>query len=175
MSIERLKELFHELDCIEYKRCKLASGRYSNYKVSCDSLFKNEEARQIIGEIGYRMFMKIEGNENYEIIGVVTGGNEFAKIVAEVCGRKAISADPHTNKISGTIEKRKACYFEDTVTSGGSILKCDRLVRKQNRNIKKRKALSIAYREEDGLEKLRKNGIELSYILSKTDLGIIEH
>ena len=169
MLRERLKELIHELNCIQYGRFKLASGGVSNYKIFCDPLFENSEAREILGIIGYRMLEEIESEKTYDIVGVVTGGYEFAKLVAEKANRKAVSVNPHNNEIKGTI-KRDVCYLEDVVTSGGSIRKCRNIIKKSITSIKDDKALCIVDREENGRENLRKNRIELESILTKSDL-----
>jgi len=165
MSIERLKELVHELDCIKYGRFPLASGGFSYYKIICDALFENSEAREVLGTLGYEMFKGID--KTYEIVGVVTGGYEFAKLVADKAGRKVIGVNPHNGEVIGKVEKENVCYFEDVVTKGGSILK--------SRNILGRysdKAISIVDRQEGGLENLRENGIRLRSILTRTDLRI---
>jgi len=168
MSIERLKELVHELDCIKYGRFPLASGGFSYYKIICDPLFENPEVREILGTLGYEMLKEIENGKNYEIVGVVTGGYEFAKLVADKAGRKTIGVNPHNGDVIGKVEKENVCYFEDVVTKGGSILK--------SRNILGRyfddNAISIVDRQEGGLENLRKNRIELKSILTRTDLMI---
>jgi orotate phosphoribosyltransferase len=172
MSKERLKEMFHELDCIEYGTFELASGGVSNYKVFCDPLFKNEEAREILGKLGYQMFREIEGRKTYEILGVMTGGYEFAKIVAEIAGRNVVGVNPHNNEIKGTIRRRNICYFEDVVTSGGSILKSSEIIRSLHPLIESNKAISIVDREDGGRYNLKRNKIYLKYILTKRELGI---
>ena len=172
MLRERLKELFHELNCIQYGKFKLASGGISNYKIFCDPLFENSESREILSRIGYRMLQEIESEKTYEIVDVVTGGYEFAKLVSERAGREAVSVNPHNNEIKGIPIEGNICYFEDVVTKGGSILKCHNIIKNFIPNIKDKKALCIVDREENGIENLRKNGIELKYILTKSDLDI---
>jgi len=167
MSIERLKELVYELDCIKYGRFPLASGGVSNYKIICDPLFENPETREILGTLGYEMLRGIESNKTYEIVGVVTGGYEFAKLVADKSGRKVISVNPHNGEVIGKVEKENVCYFEDVVTKGGSILKSRSILGRYSDN-----AVSIVDRQEGGLENLRENGIELRSILTRTDLAI---
>lgn len=167
LSIERLKELFHELNCIQYGRFQLASGGTSDYKIFSDPLFKNSEAREILGNIGYEMFKEIE---QYEIVGVVTGGYEFAKLVAERAGRESIGVNPHNGEIKGIPKKENFCYFEDVVTKGGSILKCRKILNKNDG--KDNRSITIVDREEGAKENLRKNGIELKSILTKTELGL---
>lgn len=170
MSIERLKELFYELKCIQYGNFKLASGGTSNYKIICDSLFENSEAREIIGTLGYKMLKELESEKTYEIVGVVTGGYEFAKLVAEKTCRKAVGVNPHNGEVIGKVEKENVCYFEDVVTKGGSIIKSRNILGRHFR--KDNHAISIVDRQEGGLENLRENGIELRSILTKTDLMI---
>jgi orotate phosphoribosyltransferase len=170
LSIERLKELFYELKCIQYGNFKLASGGTSNYKIICDPLFENSEAREIIGTLGYKMLKGVENRKPYEIVGVITGGYEFAKLVAEKIGRKVIGINPHNGEVIGKVEKENVCYFEDVVTKGGSILKCRNILERHFR--KDDHAMSIVDRQEGGLENLRENGIELRSILTKTDLMI---
>jgi len=169
LSIETLKELIHELDCIQYGKFKLASGGISNYKIICDPLFENSEARKILGILGYQMLQEI-GNKDYEIIGVVTGGYEFAKLIADIGGRRVIEVNPHNGKVMGFPKKDYYCYFEDVVTKGGSILKCRQALGKIDG--KDNCIISIVDREEGGEENLRKNGIELISILTKGKLGI---
>jgi len=170
LSIERLKELFYELKCIQYGNFKLASGGTSNYKIICDPLFENSETREIIGTLGYKMLKGVENRKPYEIVGVITGGYEFAKLVAEKIGRKVIGINPHNGEVIGKVEKENVCYFEDVVTKGGSILKCRNILERHFR--KDDHAMSIVDRQEGGLENLRENGIELRSILTKTDLMI---
>jgi orotate phosphoribosyltransferase len=168
MPLERLKELVHELDCIKYGRFPLASGGVSYYKIICDPLFENSEAKEILSTLGYKMLKGIENEKTYEIVGVVTGGYEFAKLVADKAGRKTIGVNPHNGEVIGKIEKENVCYFEDVVTKGGSIIKsCNILGRHSNDN-----AISIVDRQEGGKENLRENGIELRSILTRTDLMI---
>jgi orotate phosphoribosyltransferase len=105
LSVGRLKELFHELNCIQYGKFKLVSGGTSNYKILCDPLFENSEAKDILGKLGYRMLQEIENRKTYEILGVVTGGYEFAKLVARMSGRNAIGINPHNSEVIGNIKK----------------------------------------------------------------------
>ncbi len=162
-----MKELIHELGCVQYGNFKLTSGGYSNYKIFCDPLFENKEARDIIGETGYEFFRKIEGK--YDIVGVVTGGFEFAKLVAERAGRNAVSVNPHNGETKGRPSK-KPCYFEDAVTTGGTILKCRNILGESTG--RDDRAVCIVDRLEGGRENLREKGIELESILTKNDLGI---
>lgn len=171
MSAERLKELFHELNCIQYGEYKLASGSKSNYKIFCDSLFENYESREILGTLGYRKLKEVEIEKTYEIVGVVTGGYEFAKLVAEKTGRNVVSINPHNGETIGKIKKENVCYFEDVVTKGGSIMKCRDILEKYDG--RDDYVISIVDRQEDAKENLRKNGINLKYILTRDDLGII--
>lgn len=168
MSIERLKELFHELDCVRYGTFKLASGEISNYKIVCDSLFENSEAREIVSRLGYQLLQEIEIEREYEIVGVVTGGCEFAKLVAEKAGRMAVAVNPHSGETLGEIEKEHICYFDDVVTKGGSILKCHKILETPEGG---NRAIAIIDREEGAEENLSKNGIKLKRILTKSDLG----
>jgi len=167
---ERLKELFHELNCIQYGRFKLASGGVSNYKIFCDPLFENSEAKEILGKIGCQMLQWIEREKTYDIVGVVTGGYEFAKLVAEKARREAVSVNPHNSEVKGTLVEGNVCYFEDVVTKGGSILKCRNILGKYDG--KDNYVISIVNRQQGAEENLRKNRIELKYILTKSDLGI---
>lgn len=172
MSIERLKELIHELDCIKYSVTgfPLVSGGVSHYKIICDPLFENSEAREIISTIGYRMLKELENEKTYEIVGVVTGGYEFAKIVADKAGRKAIGVNPHNGEVIGKISNDDRCFFEDVVTKGGSILRSRNILGNTDR--KNDYAISIVDRQERGKENLWKNGVELRSILTKADLRI---
>lgn len=169
MSIERLKELFYELKCIQYGNFKLASGGTSNYKIICDPLFENSEAREIISTIGYRMLKELESEKTYEIVGVVTGGYEFAKIVAEKAGRKAVGVNPHNGEIIGSPARKSNCYFEDVVTKGKSILNCHSILGKPEG---KHHATAIIDRLEDAEENLIREGIKLKSIMTKIDLSI---
>jgi orotate phosphoribosyltransferase len=170
LSVGRLKEIFYELKCIQYGNFKLASGGTSNYKIICDPLFENSESREIIGTLGYKMLKGIENGKDYEIVGVVTGGYEFAKLVAEKSGRKAVGINPHNGEVIGKVVKEDLCYFEDVVTKGGSILKCRNILGKNDG--KDNHSISIVDRQEGGEENLRKNGIRLYSILTKSHLGI---
>ena len=169
MSLERLKELFHELNCVQYGNFKLASGGISYYKIICDPLFENPEARGIIGKLGYEALQEIENGKTCEIVGVVTGGYEFAKLVAERAGRKAISVNPHNGEVNGSPKDGSRCYFEDIVTKGGSVLKCHNIL---GRNEKDNYAISFVDRLEGAEENLRMRGIKLKCFLTKNDLGI---
>jgi orotate phosphoribosyltransferase len=169
---ERLKELFHELNCIQYGKFKLASGGISNYKIFSDPLFENSESREIISAIGFQVLQEIESEKTYEIVGIVTGGYEFAKLVAEKAGREAISINPHNNKIKGILRERNICYFEDVVTKGGSILKCHNIIKNFIHSIEDEKAVCMVDREENGRYNLIKNGIELESILTKGGLSL---
>ncbi len=170
MLRRRLKQLFHELNCIQYGRFELASGGVSNYKIFCDPLFENSEGREILSILGYKTFEEIENNKKYDIVGVVTGGYEFAKIVAERIGRDVISVNPHNGEVKGIIKKENLCYFEDVVTKGSSILKCRDILGKYDG--RDDYAIVIVDRQEDAKENLIKNGIELDPIFTKTDLRI---
>ena len=170
MLRERLKELFHELDCIKHGKFELASGGVSSYKVFCDPLFENNEAREILGTIGYQMLQEIESEKTYWIVGVVTGGYEFAKLVAERVGRHATSVNPHNGEVKGNLVEEAICYFEDVVRKGGSILKCRHILGKYDG--KDDRAISIINRQEGGKENLRKNGVKLMSYLTKNELEI---
>jgi orotate phosphoribosyltransferase len=168
MLRKRLKELVHELGCIKYGRFRLASGGVSNYKIECDALFENSKSRNILSILGYQIFQKIE--KTYQIVGVVTGGYEFAKLVAKRAGKEIISVNPHNGEVRGQLKQGNACYFEDVVTKGGSILKSRNYLGKRDKN--DNHAIIMIDREEGGKEILKKNGIELDSILTKTDLDI---
>lgn len=170
MLRDRLKKLFQELNCIKYGKFELASGGFSTYKIFCDPLFENLEAKNILGLIGYQMLKKIESERAYGIVGIVTGGYEFAKLVANEAGREAVAVNPHNGEIKGDILNEYICYFEDVVTKGGSILKCRHILEK--RDWKDNCAISIVDRQENGKGNLRKNGINLESILTKNELGI---
>ena len=167
--LERLKELFHDLNCIQYGEFKLASGGISYYKIICDSLFENPEARDVIGKLGYEALQEVEDGKTCDIVGVVTGGYEFAKLVAERAGREAISVNPHNGEVNGNLKEGSRCYFEDIVTKGGSILKCHNIL---GRNEKDNYAISLVDRLEGAEENLRMSGIKLKSFLTKNDLGI---
>ena len=170
MSVGRLKEMIRESNCIQFGRFKLASGGTSNYKIFCDPLFENPEAKDILGKLGYRMLQEIENRKTYEILGVVTGGYEFAKLVARMAGRNAIGINPHSSEVIGKIKKEELCYFEDIVTKGGSILKCHSILGKHDG--KDNHAIAIVDREEGAEENLIGANISLKAILTKTELGI---
>ncbi len=180
MLKERLKELIHELNCIQYGRFELTSGGVSNYKIFCDPLFSNFEAKYILGRIGSEILSYIEEGtgRNYDIVGVVTGGLEFAKLAAEIAGREddVISVSPHNGEVKASPEKEinikfsNICYFEDVVTKGGSILKCRNILGKHDG--RDDYAISIIDREQNAKENLINNGIKLKSILNKDDLGI---
>ena len=169
MSIERLKELIHELDCIKYSSVgfPLASGGVSYYKIVCDPLFENSEAREVISRIGYQLLQKIETET--DIVGVVTGGYEFAKLVAEKAGRTAIGVNPHNGEVIGTPRRENRCYFDDVVTKGLSILKSHNIL---GDNKKDNYAITMIDRLENGEQNLAKNRIILKAILTKNDLEI---
>lgn len=173
MSVTRLKELIYELECIQYGNFKLSSGGISNYKIFCDPLFENSEARNILGKIGYQVLKEIEDEKTYEIVGVITGGYEFAKFVAEIADRQAVGVNPHNGKVTGNVLNENICYFEDVVTTGSSILKCRNILRKYDR--KDNYSISIIDRLQGAEENLRKNGIELKTILTIADLGIYNY
>ncbi len=156
------------MDCIQYGEFELASGGVSNYKIFCDPLFENSEAREVLGTIGYKTFQKIENNKKYDMVGIVTGGYEFAKVVAENAGREVISVNPHNGKVRGSLKEESICFFEDVVTRGGSILKCRNILGKDDG--KDDYAIAIIDREQDAKENLINNGIKLESILTKSDL-----
>ncbi|MFH0929149.1 MAG: hypothetical protein V1818_02205 [Candidatus Aenigmatarchaeota archaeon] len=166
--------MFHELECIKYSNegFKLASGGTSKYKVFCDPLFKNREAREILCKRGYEMFQEIENGKTYDIVGIVTGGNEFAKMVAEIAKRDIISINPHTGDIKGKLVKNNVCYFDDIFTKGGTVLKCSALLRQAYPYIEDEKARGIVDRCEGAVQNLGKADIELRTILTVNDLGI---
>jgi len=180
MLRERLKELIHELNCIEYGEFELASGGVSDYKIVCDRLFLKFEPKYILGRLGSDILSDIEERtgKRYDIVGVVTGGFEFAKLVAEVAERKddVISVNPHNGEVKAIPEKEinikfsNLCYFEDVVTKGGSVLKCRNILEKHDG--KDDQAISIINRQEGGEENLEQNGIKLNHILTKNDLEI---
>jgi len=161
-----LKELIHELKCIQYGRFKLDSGGISDYKIICDSLFVNEEAKSLLSKLGHRMFQDVERGKRYDIVGIVTGGYEFAKLVSERINRKVVAVNPHNGSVNGRLEQENQCYFEDVVTKGGSIIKCKNILGKNGNDF----AISIVDRQENAEDNLRKNGIELRSILTRIDL-----
>lgn len=166
-SKERLIELIQELDCIGYGSYPLASGRVSKYKIFCDALFENKESRVILTELGYDM---LRGNENYEIIGIVTGGYEFAKLVAEKAGKEAIEVDVKNNTIRGKIKEPNGIIFDDVLTKGKTIKNAKSLIISQYPLMMLEKAKVIADRLEGGKTKLLKVGIETESILTKDEI-----
>jgi len=169
MLRERLKELIHELDCIKYGRFKLASGKVSSYKIVCDPLFKNDEAREILGTLGSQLFQKIEDNDNYDIVGVITGGYEFAELIGKKTGREIIGVNPHNNTVVGKLKHSNRFYSEDVTTTGESIIKCHNTLGSTQGSCY---AIVIVDREEGSEDNLRNKGIKLKCLLTKKDLGI---
>jgi orotate phosphoribosyltransferase len=168
----RLKEMVHEMDCIKYGTFPLASGGNSYYKIDCGKLSINKESRNILGKMGSDMLLDIEKGKTYEIIGVMSGGYKFGKIVAERLGRNVVGVDPHNGKVYGKISRPHACLFEDVVTKGGSVLKCQKIIGDYP---SAKHAICIADREEGGKFNLRKKGIELKSILTIKEMGVARH
>lgn len=166
----RLNELVHELDCIEYGTRVLSSGGKSNYKINCDALIENPESRIILAKMGSETLLSIDKNREYEIVGIMGGGYNFGRVVAGYMGREIVGVNPHDGLVYGRVKKPCVCWFEDVVTKGQSILKCRSILKKPN--LKDNYAVSIADREEGGRETLLENGIELRSIFTKRELGI---
>lgn len=166
---ERLRELVHELDCIRYERVKLSSGGISDYKIYCDPLFNNSESRNILAKMGSKMLLDIEKGRTYEIVGVMSGGYDFGKIIADHLGRGLVGIDPHDGTVHGRTSKPRSCITEDVVTKGLSIINCKRTIGSYPLA---RNAIAIVEREEGGRENLRKAGIDLKTIFTKSELVI---
>jgi orotate phosphoribosyltransferase len=174
MEKENLIQLLHRLKCIKYSEegFELTSGGTSKYKVFCDPLFKDYEARKILGNLGCKMLHNIENNKSYEIVGIVTGGEEFAKLVSEKSKRDMVSFNPHTGKIDGEIKKRNVYIFDDVVTKGGTVIKCQKALEAKYPDIGSILARCIVDRCEGGSYNLRNHSIELETLLTVNDLGI---
>jgi orotate phosphoribosyltransferase len=170
--IERLKELFHELDCIKYGRFPLASGGFSNYKIECDNLFKNQEAREILGAIGYGMLEQIERKHGVcNLIGVMQGGYNFGKIVADIDGRDIAGVNPHNTGVIGKVdEKLPDIWWEDVVTRGKSTIKCESILYGERQ--RKGYVRAIVDRLQGGRKNFEAAGMEFEAIMTKDDLGI---
>jgi orotate phosphoribosyltransferase len=167
----RLNELIHELGCIKYadkdEYFQLASGRTSDYKVILDPLFEDSISRWTLGTIGQRIVERIERERKLELVGAITGGNELAKIIARRMGRESLGVDPHNDEpVSGFSGYPLVC--EDTLTTGGSILRCVRKLGYGGDAY----ALAIVDREEGGRENLEKNKVKLYSMTTRTKLGI---
>lgn len=163
---DKLAELIKELDCIKYGNFILASGRKSNYKIELDDLFKDERGKKLVGELGVELLKNIG---DYEIAGVHRGGSLFAELVAKELGKDYVSVDYKSKKIFGDLRTKEYVVFEDVTTTGGSVLKVAKMIRRYT-NV--RNAITVVDRQEGAEKNLEKSNIKLRWILTKSDLRI---
>lgn len=173
-ELEKLKELFHELDVIKYGNFKLTSGRESNYKIDAEIILQNKQGIDLIGKLGSEKLSELENlnNSNYEIACVYKGGFLFGNIVAQKRNQDILSINPKKNIWSGKIYLNTPyVIFEDITTTGGSVLKSIDIMKELD--LKPTITICIVDRQEGAKENLEKRGVKLYSFLTKKDLGIL--
>ena len=156
---------------------KLVSGATSNYYLDMKPTTFDPEGATLIGEIICDM---IQNDTDVDSIGGLELG--AVPIVAAVCAqsfrgrpvngfvvRKEKKGHGTDQKIDGNFKPHSTVVLiEDVTTKGGSVMQAVRAVRAQGAVIKK--IIAIVDREEGASENLKREGIELVPIFTKTDL-----
>lgn len=178
-SIEqrRLIELFHETKSITYaepgEKITLSSGIESDYIIDVKNIIKNNEARNLIGNLIYeklRSREKILKIEKYDIVGIYQGGSMVGEIIEERNSRNLIKFYPETGEIEGNLNSSNYVAIEDVTTTAGNVIKCVKSFRKNKYKIDY--VISLVDREQGAKQNLEELGLKLDSILTKAYLGI---
>lgn len=174
---DRLVEL---LKALSYRRMKvtLASGRESEFYVDGKQTTLNAEGAWLVGNL---MFEALDPFVT-GIGGLVVGADPIAAATAAVSfhrGRPVhaflVRKDAKGHGTARFVEGRqslpdgsKVCIVEDTVTTGGSLLKAVERCRAEGLDVVQ--TLTIVDREEGGAEAIRAAGLPFRALVRRAEL-----
>jgi len=174
---KRLIALLHK-HSVRTGRVVLASGKISDFYVDARQTTLNAEGAALIGQM---MLQRL----NPDVVGVggpVTGADPITGAVAALSWnsdrplhgfmvRKALKAHGTQNWIEGRDNLppgSKVCMIEDTVTTGGSLLRAVERAREEGLDVVQ--CICVVDRQEGAAERMAAVGLTLESLVTRTDL-----
>lgn len=144
-----------------------ATEYFDKYRFEADPVLLRAIAEQLAGLLP----------ENFDALaGLEMGGIPIATLLSQITGKPTLfirkkAKDYGTCRFAegGEVRDRRLIIVEDVVTSGGAILDAVRALRGEGAIIEN--VVCVIDRESGGRENLAKEGLRLTVLFTKTELG----
>lgn len=182
-----LSQILNRIGAIKFGTFKLTSGRTSPYYIDLRLVPSYPEAFKRVCDLYIRLIEKEVGAEGFDrIAGIPTAGMPFASMVAYNLKKPFLYIRPKVKlhgrerRIEGIIMPgNRVLLVDDLITTGVSLRKAAEAIRAEGGLVTD--ALVLLDREEGGKQRLKKDNINLHYLLTASEtanklyeLGTIE-
>ena len=182
-----LSKILHKIGAIKFGAFKLTSGRMSPYYIDLRIVPSFPDAFQRVCDIYVDMVKSQLGAQSFDrIAGIPTAGIPFASLISYKIKKPFLYIRPKAKlhgrerRIEGMIMPgNRVLLVDDLITTGLSLRKAANAIRAEGGVVSD--ALVLLDREEGGKERLKKDGINLHYLLTAREaanrlfeLGAIE-
>ena len=172
-----LGRILNRIGAMKFGTFKLTSGEISPYYMDLRIVPSFPEAFRRIGDLYVELIKSEVGAEGFDrIAGIPTAGISFASIVAYhlkkpfVYVRTAARQHGRGRCVEGILlPGDRVLLMDDLITKGGSVLKAAEAVRAEGGVVSD--AVVLMDREENGKHNLAKDGINLHYLLTTSELA----
>jgi len=182
-----LSRILHKIGAIKFGAFKLTSGRMSPYYIDLRIVPSFPDAFQRVCDTYVEMVRAQMGAQSFDrIAGIPTAGIPFASLISYKMKKPFLYIRPRAKlhgrerRIEGMIMPgNRVLLVDDLITTGLSLRKAANAIRAEGGVVSD--ALVLLDREEGGKERLKKDGINLHYLLTAREaanrlfeLGAIE-
>jgi len=182
-----LSRILHKIGAIKFGAFKLTSGRMSPYYIDLRIVPSFPDAFQRVCDIYVDMVETQMGVQSFDrIAGIPTAGIPFASLISYKMKKPFLYIRPKAKvhgrerRIEGMIMPgNRVLLVDDLITTGLSLRNAAKAIRAEGGVVSD--ALVLVDREEGGKERLKKDGINLHYLLTAREaanrlfeLGAIE-
>ncbi|MFC1486861.1 orotate phosphoribosyltransferase [Thermoproteota archaeon] len=172
-----LAKILSRIGALKFGSFKLTSGEMSPYYLDLRIVPSFPDAFRRIIDLYIELIRNDIGVDCFDrIAGIPTAGISIASIVAYllkkpfVYVRTAERQHGRGKRVEGILlPGNRVLLIDDLITKGGSILKSAEVVRTEGGVVTD--AVVLMDREENGKQKLAKDGINLHYLLTTTELA----
>jgi len=172
-----LVKILNRIGALKFGSFKLTSGEMSPYYLDLRIVPSFPDAFRRIIDLYIELIRNDIGVDCFDrIAGIPTAGISIASIVAYllkkpfVYVRTAERQHGRGKRVEGILlPGNRVLLIDDLITKGGSILKSAEVVRTEGGVVTD--AVVLMDREENGKQKLAKDGINLHYLLTTTELA----
>jgi orotate phosphoribosyltransferase len=167
-----LSRILHKIGAIKFGAFKLTSGRMSPYYIDLRIVPSFPDAFQRVCDTYVEMVRAQLGAQSFDrIAGIPTAGIPFASLISYKMKKPFLyiraKAKLHgrERRIEGMIMPgSRVLLVDDLITTGLSLRKAAQAIRAEGGVVSD--ALVLLDREEGGKERLKKDGIDLHYLLT---------
>jgi len=182
-----LSRILHKIGAIKFGAFKLTSGRMSPYYIDLRIVPSFPDAFQRVCDIYVDIVESQLGAQSFDrIAGIPTAGIPFASLISYKIKKPFLYIRPKAKlhgrerRIEGMIMPgNRVLLVDDLITTGLSLRDAAKAIRAEGGVVSD--ALVLVDREEGGKERLKKDGINLHYLLTAREaanklyeLGAIE-